>query len=818
MTPHNFGAVLEDEDNQTDILNKFGAIPEEDTQQPTTQKQRSPGELFQQANKPFIETAKGFIGGKYSKGFAKGFASGATIGATEHIPGLETNNEPGSSLGYAAGVVAPFGLALKAVSIPLRLMAATAPKLAAAMGIGAAGGIGFTHEAARQAIAGEEPDPLKAAGAAAELATLDGLFKAVPAGYRWWKSLSPTQKAKMATSGNVPPDLPPSSTKFLENEVLPEINKYGEKLFQDSLAESTEQANLTYQQDLNNLKAKHQNSLYKDQQAQQAYQQELKQLAAVHEQKLNEINQVNQQAKAEYDAALQQYNNAQAKQQSALNAIRSTANEAQALNPNRVSVQAPDSGFRPAPPFQTQPNTQNQVGSIFSDYVSHDPVQSGQTLFQNLRQNSENAYNEVNHAYSKSKDLNSSIQFEHPNTAQWLINDIAELEAVPEPSGPTAQRIKAEKKILDALATVEDGQITGLKPINNQVLLDQAKELRTKIDFDFQPGKPSNTFKPLINKVQDAADSAAIATGNNEAYQANQEARNLYRQWSETFDNDYTRPLRDQANQDYSKSWKSYQQLDNYNAIRPALEQSPEGIEFSNALRRQIVSDKLSPYLENPSKVKLPTFQNDLNELASITSPEERRQITNQINQAAKRPAPPKATKATPAEKPKEPKLKEPPKLTTIPQAPKPASKEVQLPTKQAPKETPEMKIAEKITKLNKAQLERKLNDVDGIKELKEVFDKTESGKTIFKKLSQFKARDILYKGKMEGDHSAKELYEALNSRKDYELMEQLIGEEEAADLLTALRDGKNSTVNKEWFKKTLLPKTFKHLLILQLL
>src|ERR1019366_8546343 len=94
--------------------------------------------------------------------------------------------------------------------------------------------------------------------------------------------------------------------------------------------------------------------------------------------------------------------------------------------------------------------------------------------------------------------------------------------------------------ILNKIATFgEEGTIVGFKPINNNLLEEEAKALRYYMDFNFEHGSARGILSPVTNVIEDAVETAANFTGHNAAAEANQTARTLYREWATDYDNPF---------------------------------------------------------------------------------------------------------------------------------------------------------------------------------------------------------------------------------------------------------------------------------------
>jgi hypothetical protein len=412
---------------------------------------------------------------------------------------------------------------------------------------------------------------------------------------------------------------------------------------------------------------------------------------------------------------------------------------------NRVSRLGEDLGLRPVPQ-QNPPDLRDQVGNLFSQNRFYNSTQAGHAYRNEIMAIDENVYRRVNELYKKSRELNSQINEIHPNLVGRLQHRISNLQAIPEPSDVQRRLLRGSENILDSLATLgENGEITGYLPINNQVLIEQVQSLRQIIDYDFAHGDTKNIFRTLINELQDAALGAAQSSGTPEAATAIKEAKNAYRMWVETFDNDYVRPFRDASNQDYSKLYKSALDFDESNMLSRILITTPRGQELINASTREIVEKNLSKYFDNPRNVNPRDFDKAVRELEAVITPEQAQQIRNLFRESARRP-----------------------NFRAVQRIHQPTNEEI---------------IAAKYVDKKPEDIQKLMNSRSGIKQLREDFSGSDQKRELFDKLSKQKIRSVLREGNIEKDFTGDDLYKFLNKESNYEIFSEMLGEAETESL-----------------------------------
>lgn len=402
----------------------------------------------------------------------------------------------------------------------------------------------------------------------------------------------------------------------------------------------------------------------------------------------------------------------------------------------RVTPSTKDLGLRP---ISNKPpkNLEEDIGSIFSPTSFKNTTEGGKSLKNEVMKLDQASYRNVNNLYKKSRELNAAIDEIHPNLAHSLLDRMQELKKIPEPSGPQKQLITALENILSDVAEIQGDQILGFKPINNQILIDQVQSLRQKIDYDFTHGNAKNIFKPTINDLQEAARTAAEHAGNKEALTSFDEARAAYKDWADTFDNDYLRPIRNVQNRDYSKMFKGSLDVDEFNELNKILQKSPEGEQISSALKRDLVNKYLAKYEGKPISSSMKDFDKDLKELGAVITPEEATSVRNKFLESKK--TQPYSFKGTAIEK----------------------------------------QAAKYLNYTKPEEIGKLFSTRSGIKELRKDLGKSENGKEIFNTLKKQKIRDVLRENSIEKEFTGSDLYTTLNKRDNFEILSELIGESE---------------------------------------
>jgi len=415
-----------------------------------------------------------------------------------------------------------------------------------------------------------------------------------------------------------------------------------------------------------------------------------------------------------------------------------------------VSKDGKDVGIRPK---DTTPPTEvsEKVGNIFSKDKFYNTTEGGQSVVQQVRKADKESYQKVNDLYKKSEEANEAIQTVHPELVDQLVAKVAEIEKIPHPSGPQNQLKSALQDIIKNLAEVDaEAGITGYKPISNQTLIKQVQSLRQKLDFDFTHGNPKGIFKPTIRDISNSIEKAAEASGDTKAINSLKEANKGYSEWSQTFDNQYIRPLRDQGNLNFPKMFKDMLDIGETNLVRNILKTSKEGVALEGKLTRELVDKNLKKYFDDPRKANAKDFNTSLRELEAVITPEQSTAIKSEFEQARKSALAGRKVTYSPIEK----------------------------------------KTAKYLDK-QPEYIQSKMNSRTGIKELRE--DLGTQHKSDFNELATQKMRSMLREGNIEKEFTGNDLYKVLNDEKNFEIFSEIIGEEASeAYRLAAKNAGKN--------------------------
>lgn len=600
----------------------------------------------------------------------------------------------------------------------------------------------------------------------------------------------------------------------------------------------------------------------------QKYQQEVEETKFNHELEVEQIKKENDNSLNKYIEELEDYE-FKKERTDKINQVFKRREEAKTSLDNRVKQNGKDIGLRPAESNSVNEDVSNKVGNLFSKNKIDNKENVTKSVMKVTQDLDNEAYKKVNEAYKLSREANEGINATHPFLVRKLEDMLLNLNRLSSPSGPQKELIKTIKDlILGYTKGSEKNLITGkqevvYKTLSNQKLIDDMQAIRFKVDYDFAHGETNNIFKPVISALEGAIESTAKDLGHETAVKEFRNAKTLYKDWTNKFNNKNIRVLRNRSNEDYLKTFDKIESIDSFKQVEKILNNSPEGQVLSRALKRDIIDKRLSKYYENPRKINYKELESDLKELRSIITPEQEHQIRKELSASYKSPNFQGKKLEKPVE-PKEPKLKiepEEPKVKEF-KVKEPEKKQIEnvkipeftkevpekkipqvvrnpifkekIPEKKIPEKVknpifkekvPEKKIPEKVkiphfnkekptqkimepVKLPKFEIKenadmkeaahfmnmkpeetRKLVDsVSGLRKLKSKLDRTPKGKEIYEKITKDKVKNIFFEGRAQREFTGGELYDIVNKRQNYEVLSEILGENETKDLLEATK------------------------------
>lgn len=308
---------------------------------------------------------------------------------------------------------------------------------------------------------------------------------------------------------------------------------------------------------------------------------------------------------------------------------------------------------QPAPPPELEPipspvKLGEEIGDIFTkERPFENATELGQNATETFRDIDNTVHDAVDVLYEKQRTANALVNYTHPA----LLNTLTEMEEGLVGYLNPAQVVMRDAigKIKNMLRTVSPSKdpVTGiaLKPkivynkVNNLDLMEQSKSLKKHIDFEFAHGDMYNILRPLSEELENAAIQAAERSGNKVAIESSKEAKEGYGFWARNFNNPTARRLRDITNEDFTATGDFLTDIDKFIQVKDVFNKTPAGEKIVGHLQRQIVEEKLQPFLRNPLDADMEKLDIVLKDLKPVISPSEANEIRDVFNRVKSRPA-----------------------------------------------------------------------------------------------------------------------------------------------------------------------------------
>lgn len=698
---------------------------------------------------------------RQSAGFLKNAVSSLTFGFSERSDLLKPQeNELLQTAGSIAGDTIPFLGAFKLLGKGVQMIPKSYEWSRVAAHVAGSGVIAGGNEAIREVGKEEEFDPLKIASHAALGSIFDVLTRTVPNAYNWLKRLTKPQQEQLLVKNRIPENMTETDYKFFEDEIVPELQKVGEAEYQNFHKTAVQENDQIFQQEMNNIKAHHENDLFKIQEAE-----------ARHAQRTKQIEEANELVMKEYQAAKLEWEATKARE----SAVR---NDMEAAN-MRASLEVESN-------TSTEIGLQKEVGDIISPNKTSNATVGGEETMAAVRGSARSDQKQVAKLYEASDELNKGVSQTHPEAANELRGIVEQFKSKGNLTSEEQQLVNNAEKTLNGLIEFgEDGAAIGFKEVDNQFLLDQAKVLRQKMYHDYGESNSTGIYQPLIDLYQDAAKQAAIGSGNIAAAEANDVARAAHREWATLYKNRYIRQWRNLSSNKPESLYKNSLSIDNFRQLNRVLSKSNSGQNLASQIRRDLVNKNLSKFFKDPRSGSIVEFNNALNELEPILNPGEGSRISNSFRQARKAEPMPGMINSNI----KEPK---PPTLQKIPEKDFKYPDTVKIPTKKPVKPTPEMKEASKLMEITPEEIQNLTKTPTGLKKIKTVLSKSTKGERLLQELHKRKLGEILHQKQYKG----RDLHK--NVQENYDVIAEILGVDETNVLLEASEKVGDNRVTRE--------------------
>lgn len=397
-------------------------------------------------------------------------------------------------------------------------------------------------------------------------------------------------------------------------------------------------------------------------------------------------------------------------------------------------------------------------GHSISPVEFQSEAQGGQALNQSIRDAATSERASVTEAYNLAQENYQNINSVADDfLVQELNKEIDKLKTSIKPN-------TAESSVLNTLEQVRNHYLVrnGV-PVGD--LIKTSDSISGMANYELPFTGPKDILKRVANTLDRAALRAIENNGGNPELMRN--ANQMYRKWANRYSTDDISPFLERTvNNPESLFRKAAKDEGSFRAVQQALSGQPREAEFINAVSRKVAESKMKDYMgkgiENVGSQK---YYQDLNNLRDLIGKNKADQFDKALRNR------------------KRLSLKERSPLETS--KPKPESKPL------ISRSQTLNRLAEKNAKTmgfkSPEDILKKLETRKGIRELREVLPKEQ-----FDKLIEAKARAILADNKVLSSPTGQQMFSILNQEKNFEIFSEMVGKENATELLeTFQRIGK---------------------------
>ena len=292
--------------------------------------------------------------------------------------------------------------------------------------------------------------------------------------------------------------------------------------------------------------------------------------------------------------------------------------------------------LRPAPQHAHNP-VEDRVGNLISRETISNPYAGGQALHQVIGQKSAQDREVVTQNYRDLDEYSEGMTMFHPELMNELHAERTRLRPIRNRSAITTRKLQALDDTINMLGSMDaNGNITGFHDVNVRAIRDEIQELNKLNDYDFQHGGAKSEFKNVVAMMNQAIQRTFEHFGNEAGIEASQRARDSYIDWQNTYTNNIVHPFLDRKDFKPEAAFNRATTLDDYNQIRHVLERdmddpasTRQAQQLQRALLRHLTEKRLAPYLRKSSAYTTKDFMKELGTLESVLTPEEAQQIKN---------------------------------------------------------------------------------------------------------------------------------------------------------------------------------------------
>lgn len=416
-----------------------------------------------------------------------------------------------------------------------------------------------------------------------------------------------------------------------------------------------------------------------------------------------------------------------------------------------------------------------EAGETISPHKFSTEFEGGTTQYKAIQETAKEARKVLNEAYDAAEQAYQNTSDIYPNLVTRLEEARDKILARRDPKLLNT----AEKNVVDSINNLLDSLVTSDGSFIEQpvsVLLKTAKSWSSKLSHEEIFGDVKRFLSKLIPDINEAGLAAVERQGISPDLL--RDADRMYADWASRYANDEISPyLQTSIRNPEALFRKSLSDEGTYRAVKGALEGSAFEDVISNATAREIATTRLDKYLKDIKKVGNVDYEKEIRNLEPLIGEKPTQDIDKYLRNKKK--------EIYPEPKPPFKAERKPIGRTPLPSPLKGAEKKVSQFLEMSPEE---------IIKKGKTR--------SGLKELKKELEKTPRGKNLYNMFRRQRIRDVLQENQLTRKMKGKDLFNVLNKRENFEILSELIGEEETRAALDAAKELADKRFSSEALSK----------------
>lgn len=459
-----------------------------------------------------------------------------------------------------------------------------------------------------------------------------------------------------------------------------------------------------------------------------------------------------------------------------------------------------------------------ELGKKFSKKKPTSDYDTSEDITKNLKQYKQIEYTKVNEEYNKAKKYAAKFSgnfIESSAQARETLNELGKSK-IPSPGEETVKKL-----LRKYIKTANKGYA------NVESMMKTADSLSSIMKYDTTTPDIRNRLAPTVKAINSDCCRAIKEKGGDPSIlqKANENYKDHINRFSNTFIRDFSKK---EPNVSYEKLYKKAKTPEGYRALNEIFEKShlienekgkvikyDYGPDLMRKITRDVVEDNLGKYAEDPKTIGSRAYEKDLLNLRSVVGEEATdkadkylRNIHNEYVKSPKRfekmsaqqrADERNAKKLTPQQRKDLQIPKQEPQYTAIESISRSYGKVT--PKRALQKWETASKAAAKYQGKTPKEIDNMMNSVHGIRTLKADLSERPNGQRIMKDLTTRELNKIMSDGKINVNSTGKDIYNVINKSKNFETIQELLGPEQAKELLEVTKELGDKKLTKENLK-----------------